>query len=102
MKIIEKISDHIDDEISDARCYAKWALEEKEAHGSLAEVLYSLSQDELKHATMLHGEVVRLIEQYRREHGDPPPEMMAVYEYLHRKEIERTAEVRQYHTLYKG
>ena len=102
MKLIEKISDHISDEISDAKCYAKWALKEKESNGSLADVLYTLSLDEMKHATMLHNEVVRIIENYRREHGEPPAAMLAVYEYLHEKEIEKMAEAKHLQALYKG
>ena len=102
MRIIEKISDHISDEINDAMCYARWALEEKETNGSLADVLYSLSLDEAKHATMLHNEVVRMIEQYRRDHGEPPERMLAIYEYLHKKEIDKLAEAKHYQALYKG
>ena len=102
MKLIEKISEHISEEIHDATCYARWAVEEKENNSSLADVLYSLSQDEIKHATMLHGEVVRIIEQYRRDHGDPPSNMMAVYDYLHKKEIEKMAEAKNYQAIYKG
>lgn len=102
MKVIEKLSEHIDEEISDAKCYAKWAIKEKETNSSLADVLYSLSLDEVKHANMLHNEVTRIIEAYRREKGDPPPSMLAVYEYLHKKEINKMAEVKHYQSLYKG
>ena len=101
MKLIEKISEHISEEIHDATCYAKWAVEEKDNNSSLADVLYSLSQDEIKHAIMLHGEVVRIIEQYRRDHGDPPSNMMAVYDYLHKKQIEMAAEVKTLQSMFK-
>lgn len=40
---------------------------------------------------MLHRNVIRLIEEVRREKGEPPADMMAVYEYLHRCAI-RNAE----------
>ena len=102
MKLIQRISEHIEDEIGDSKMYAKWALEEKDSNSSLADVLYTLSQEEAKHANMLHNEVVRIIEAYRREHGDPPAEMMAVYDYLHKKAIDKMAEAKQYQALYKG
>ena len=43
-----------------------------------------------------------IIEQYRKEHGEPPAAMMAVYEYEHRKMIEKVAEARRYQDVYKN
>lgn len=101
MKIIRKLSDHIDEELNDARCYAKWAIEVKDERRGLADVLYSLSLDEMKHMNALHDEVVKIIEEYHKEHGDPPVSMQAVYDYLHEKQIEKAQEVRNYQALYR-
>ena len=101
MKVIEKLSDKISDEIQDAKCYAKMALEEREPHRSLADTLYTISNEEMRHMQMLHGEVARLIAEYRQAKGDPPADMLAVYEYLHRQHIDAAAEVRTLQAMYK-
>ena len=101
MKIIEKIVDRIDEEIHDSKEYAKLATEVKESHPALSHVLFTISAQEDTHQAMLHEQVVKLIEQYRREHGDPPAAMMAVYEHHHRKSMEKLAEARRYQDIYK-
>lgn len=101
MKIIEWLSDKIADEISDARCYIKKALMLKTDYPRLADVLSRISEEEMKHMALLHNEVVDIIEEYRKEKGEPPEPMMAVYEYLHKKQIDGGAEVKAMQTMYK-
>ena len=101
MKLIEKLNDKIAEEINDAKCYAKMALEYKDSNRTLADTLYTISTEEMRHMNLLHSEVVRTIEEYRRSNGEPPPEMLAIYEYLHGKHIEAAAEVKALHALYK-
>ena len=102
MKIIEKLSDMITDEIEDAREYVQCALMKKTEMPRLADVFYRISEEEMKHMTLLHNEVVDIIETYRKEHGDPPEAMLAVYDYLHEKHIDDAAEVKAMQTMYKG
>jgi len=102
MKIIEWLSDKIEEEISDADCYAKKAIMLKETMPRLADTLMKLSEEEMKHMAMLHNEVVDIIEEYRKKEGEPPSEMLAVYEYLHRKQIDKSAEVRAKQSMYRS
>ena len=102
MKLIKKLSEQIEDELEGAECYAKWAIKYKADYPTLAKTLYDISTDEMRHVSLLHDEVVKLIESYRKEHGDPPASMQAVYDYLHEKQIEEANEVRMYQNQYRG
>lgn len=102
MKIIEKLSEMISDEIEDAEKYAVKANEYKDKDKQLSTVFYELSMQEMNHMAMLHGEVVRIIDEYRQKSGEPPKEMMAVYDYLHKKQIDHAAEVKAMQALFKS
>ena len=94
MKIIEKLSNYIEEEVKDAHKYAKCALEYKDDYSDLSKLFYVLSTEEMSHMDRLHKAVVELIEEHRREKGEPPASMLAVYEYLHNKHIDEAANVR--------
>lgn len=102
MKIIEKLSEKIEDELHDAECYAKMALEYRDEYPELARIANNLSAQEMDHMNSLHSVVVQIIEQYRRTNGDPPAEMQAVYDYLHRKHIDKAAGVSVLRSMYKA
>jgi hypothetical protein len=101
MKIIKELEEMIEDEIHDVKKYAKMAAEVKDEHPTLAQALYTISTQEDTHQAMLHNEVVKIIEEHRRLHGEPPAAMMAVYEYVHKKHIDALAEARTYQDMYK-
>lgn len=102
MKLIKELEELIEDEICDVKKYAKMASELKDEHPSLAQTLYTISTQEDTHQTMLHNEIVKIIEEHRRKEGDPPAAMMAVYDYLHKRHIEKLAEARHYQDIYKS
>lgn len=101
MKIIRDLEEYIEEEIHDVKKYAKMAAELKSEHPGLAQVMYNISVQEEAHQAALHAEVVKIIEEHRRTHGEPPAAMMAVYEYVHKKHIDKMAEARRYQELYK-
>ena len=102
MKLIKYLEDAIAEEIEGVKGYAKKAVELKDEHPNLAQVLYNISVQEDAHQAALHKEVVKIIEDHRRTHGEPPATMMAVYEYVHQKHIDALADARRYQDVYKS
>jgi len=101
MKLIKKLSDRIEEELEDAECYAKMAIEYRDEYPELARIANNLSAQELDHMSALHTIVVQTIDQYRRTNGEPPENMKAIYQYLHNKHIEHAAKVNVLRSMYK-
>ena len=101
MKIIKILSEKIGEEICDAKAYAKMAVEYKDEYPDLSRTFYNLSMQEMDHKNVLHNEVTEIIKRYRETNGEPPADMMAVYDYLHKEQIEKALEVKTLQSMYK-
>ena len=101
MKIIKCMSELIDEELHDADKYIDLAMKWKADEPDTADLFYELSIEEMGHVEKLHAEVKELIEEYRKEHGEPPKEMMVLYEYLHEKHTAEAMQIRVKHGIYK-
>ena len=102
MTIIKCLSEKIEEELEDANAYIDLAMKWKTDEPDTAEVFYELSTEEMGHVDKLHKEVTELIEDYRRDHGEPPKEMMVLYEYLHNKHIATATQIRIKQGVYKA
>lgn len=101
MTEIKLLMEHIEDELDDACTYAKLALEYKSTDPEMAQIFYKLSQEEMTHMELLHNSVAKHIDTYKREHGEAPADMKAIYEYLHKRDIERAEKVTNLQSMYK-
>lgn len=100
MKMIKDLVEMIEEELQGAEEYARNAVKLRETNPSIAKTFYDI-YDEMKHVNMLHDEAKKVIEAYRKEKGEPPASMMAVYEFLHGRHIEEANEVKLYQAQYR-
>jgi hypothetical protein len=101
MKIIKKIHEQIEEELEGGLHYAKCAVKHKDEFPALSRTWYEISLAEMSHVDMLHKQVVGIISDYRAKNGQPPEAMLAVYNYLHERAIERAEEVKRYQEMYR-
>lgn len=102
MQLIANLSDMIEEELEDAEKYIKCAMKHKDDHPALAVTFAKISAEEMGHVALLHDQVVTIIAEYRKEHGDPPERMQGIYEYLHKKHIEKANSIKVLQGLFKG
>ena len=102
MKIIKCLSEKIEDELQDAQDYIDLAMKWKTDEPETADLFYELSVEEMGHMEKLHKEVVDLIEDYRKENGEPHKDMMTLYDYLHEKHIATATRIKIKQGMYKG
>ena len=87
MKIIKCLAEKIEEELHDANAYIDLAMTWKDEQPDSAKVFYELSTEEMGHVDKLHAEVARLISEHRQQTGEPPKEMLTLYNYLHEKHV---------------
>ena len=100
MEIIRRISEKIDEELHDAEKYIKCAFKVREEYPQLANTYYQLSLEEMKHVTMLHDSVVKIINDYKRE-NEVPEAMQILFDYLHDRQIKWAAKIKAKQEQYK-
>ena len=101
MKIIQKYVDLVEEELEGAENYVKMAITHKEDNPKFAKALYDISNDEMRHVEILHSEVVDLIAEHRRTSGDPPASMLAIYNYLHERHVDKANDIRMLQAEYR-
>lgn len=102
MTIIKVLAEKIEEELNDADAYIDLAMEWKGAQPETAALFHELSTEEMGHVDKLHAEVARLISDYRQKTGEPPKEMMTLYNYLHEKHIAHAMRIKVKQGMFNG
>lgn len=100
MKIVKCLSELIGEELDDAKKYAELALKWKSERPEAAKLFRELSGEEMRHMERLHTVAEDIIAEHRKTNGEPPAEMLAVYNYLHERQIEQAKEIKILQAMY--
>ena len=100
MKIIKCLSEDIESTLDCAEETIKKAIMYKDEYPIAAKALYTKSVTLMDSIKPEHDAVVTLIENYRKEKGEPPESMMAVYSYLHERQITKAAMVKNLQDMF--
>lgn len=101
MQIIGDIYEMIECKLDEAEQHIEKAFEWREEYPTLSMTLQKLSIEEMNHMNMLHDQIVALINEYKKDHGDPPERMMGIYDYLHKKYMKQANRIKALQSMYK-
>lgn len=101
MKILKHMIEKSEDTLDEIEWYAEKALHYKAEHKAVADVYNKIADMHITIYEMLHKQMVDLIDEHRRMGHNPPPEMLAIWEYEHEKLIKEFAEAKTMVEEYK-
>ena len=87
MQVIKDLSENIEATLDMAECNIKKAIQYKDEYPAAAKAFYTKSSVLMDSIKNDHDAVVALIEVYKKEKGEPPAPMMAIYNYMHERQI---------------
>lgn len=102
MIVIQDANDTIVEDIEKAEKNIRKAFTHKIKHPDLAKAFYNHSIYDLEKIKPIHDNIVAFIKEYREKNGEPPAPMMAIYDYEHRKQIERINEIKRLQEMYNS
>lgn len=100
MKVIKCLSEDIESTLDCAETDIKHAIMYKEENPVAAKAFYIKSTMLMDSIKPQHDAIVALIEGYKKEKGDPPEGMMAIYNYMHERHIMKAAAIKNLQDMY--
>ena len=100
MKIIKCLSENIECILDMAEDNIKNAIKYQEEFPVAAKAFYTQSITLMDSIKVQHDAVVALIEAYKKEKGEPPAPMMAIYNYMHERHINKAAAIKTLQDMY--
>jgi uncharacterized protein Yka (UPF0111/DUF47 family) len=95
MKIMKDIISHMSDTMNEAEDYLSEARLIKEEYPTLFNTYIKLAEEHCQHYLSLHTAVVAIINDYRRNKGEVPPTMKAIYDYEHERLMEEFEDLKK-------
>lgn len=102
MELVKRLSSMIEEEIDGACAYIKCAIAYKEDNKELADVLYSISLDEIKHTDMLNAALDKVVRYYEQTQSEEYDGLMMLYDYLQDKYLDQSVKVKVLQGMFKG
>ena len=100
MKVIKDLSENIEATLDMAECNIKKAIMYKDEYPVAAKAFYTKSATLMDSIKGEHDAVVALIEAHRKEKGEPPEPMMAIYNYMHERQINQAAAIKNMQDMF--
>lgn len=94
MKEIKELVEHIEEEMEDAHKYARLAGLYKGKDDGLSGLYMELAGQEMQHMDKLHSKAQEIIARFRKEKGEPPEAMMAIWEWEHGRMMDKAGKIR--------
>ena len=94
MKVIKCLSEDIEATLDMAEENIKKAIMYSTESPVAAKAFYMKSVTLMDSIKPQHDAVVALIEGYKKEKGEPPAPMMAIYDYMHERHIAKAAAIK--------
>ena len=101
MNQIKTIVKDIKEEVSGATHYAKLAAQYKDTDKALADAYYSMANQELAHADLLHAQAVRMIKAHQATGKEVPVAVQAVWDWERENQVDDVARARSLLDAYK-
>lgn len=101
MRIIKHLAEQIDHEVDCVIEYAKDALEYKQSYPQLADLYYKMANSQCDFVTQLHDQILRIVDNTKREKKEVPAFMLEKWEKKHVCLMKKMAEAKSYISLYK-
>lgn len=101
MKILTHLIERAECTLEEVEWYGEKAMHYKAEHKGLADTYNKIAEMHITIYEMLHKEMVSLIEEHSRMGHTPPPEMLVIWDYEHKKLIKEFAEAKALVDEYK-
>ena len=100
MQVIKCLSENIEATLDAAEDNIKKAVKYKDEYPTAAKAFYTQSIMLMDSIKGQHDAVATLIGDYRKEKGEPPAPMMAIYNYMHERHINKAAAIKNLQDMY--